>query len=380
MGTLKITNKMNYTVTSIPNAFIDDYMAKANGEFIKVYLYLLRMLESNKEVSICKIADFLNHTEKDVVRALRYWEQQQLMELTFSDSKELTNITLFNPTITKADTVNDISDISSETVNHVADTNGTISDFAFDSKAISSNNINDATSGPRPDAIQKTVSKKKNYSPAELEEFMKRDEISEMFFVFEKYTGKPLSSFDTNSLLYIYDELNFSVELIEYLIENCVNNGHKSMRYMEKVALTWADDNITTTQQAEAYYKNYTKTFYPVLKAFGLNGRNPGQSEKDFIIKWKDSYGFTMDVIVDACNRTIQNIHQPSFDYADAILSNWNKKGIKTLSQIKQLDEEHSKNSKDSHPVSGNAAKNTFNDFSQRTYDFDALEQRILAN
>ena len=61
-------------MTMLPNSFVDHYMANANGEFVKVYLFLLRHVEdAASSLSISMIADYLNNTENDVLRAFRYW-------------------------------------------------------------------------------------------------------------------------------------------------------------------------------------------------------------------------------------------------------------------------------------------------------------------
>ena len=55
-------------------------MAKANGEYVKVYLMLLRYLNADDcEISISKIADILECTEKDVLRAFNYWHEAGLL-------------------------------------------------------------------------------------------------------------------------------------------------------------------------------------------------------------------------------------------------------------------------------------------------------------
>lgn len=380
MSILKITNQMNFSVTSVPNTFVDEFMSRANGEFVKVYLYLLRMVSGNQDVSVCGIADFLNHTEKDVIRALKYWEQQGLLNLTFSDSKELLNIAILSP-VSEAASVSAISATVEKTSRQ---DNPDIPESTASRRTASANPFESEDTvtaehyDTKPEKEQTGgIPKKHTYSPAELEKFLCKDDIMEILFVAEKYIGKTLSPTDTNSILFIYDELGFSGELIEYLIEYCVNNSHKSFRYIEKVAISWAESGIKTLEQAKSGTDNYIKTCYPVLKAFGISGRNPGKSEKDFIVKWTTSYGFSMDIIVDACNRTIQNIHQPSFEYADKILSNWSKNGIHSLSDIQKLDTEHKKNANASKQPQSSG--NSFNDFSQRTYDYTALEQKILA-
>ena len=74
---LGLKNRMAVEVTAVSNTFIDTYMAAANGEYVKVFLYLLR--HAQEELTIPKIADALNHTESDVKRALSYWEDAGLL-------------------------------------------------------------------------------------------------------------------------------------------------------------------------------------------------------------------------------------------------------------------------------------------------------------
>jgi DnaD/phage-associated family protein len=128
---------------------------------------------------------------------------------------------------------------------------------------------------------------------------------------------------------------------------------------------------------------------YPIMKAFGLSGRNLATSEQEFVIKWTDEYGFPLDMILDACNRTINTIHQPSFQYADSILQRWLKNGIKTLADVKTLDNIHETKVKEpatKSQMQGNydytnkpSGKNSFNSFkTQREYDYTALERDLL--
>ena len=80
MKTLTLKNKFQTNATLLPNDFIDNYMASANGEFVKVYLFLLRHLDDPcSSITISTIADCLNNTENDILRAFRYWESQGLL-------------------------------------------------------------------------------------------------------------------------------------------------------------------------------------------------------------------------------------------------------------------------------------------------------------
>ena len=78
--------------TSISNVFLDEYMPKANGEFIKIYLHLLRLMNRNTseasedELTLSNIADRFNMLEADVNRALHYWADQSLLSLSTDKS------------------------------------------------------------------------------------------------------------------------------------------------------------------------------------------------------------------------------------------------------------------------------------------------------
>ena len=80
--------------TVVSNRFIDDYMTEANDAQLKVYFYLIRMLNANQAVSVSGIADKFNHTEKDVIRALKYWEKRQILDLDYDNNKNLTASTV----------------------------------------------------------------------------------------------------------------------------------------------------------------------------------------------------------------------------------------------------------------------------------------------
>ena len=94
MGQFTIYKDDYQDFTVISNRFIDVYMKDANDAQIKVYLYLVRMLGANLATSVSEIADKFNHTEKDVVRALKYWEKAQLLSLEYDEDKSLTGIRL----------------------------------------------------------------------------------------------------------------------------------------------------------------------------------------------------------------------------------------------------------------------------------------------
>lgn len=331
MTKLTLTNHVQGNMTLLENEFIDKYMADANGEHVKVYLLLLRHL-NNPAVSldISKIADMLDLTEKAVMRALNYWKKVGLLDYETRES-------LNNPAIS-VPTVSETLVLSEER------------------KQVS--NANTATS--------------KN-----------RKELKQLLFVAEQYLGKILTSTDVNAITYFYDELGMSVDLIEYLIEYCVENGHKSIHYIQKVALSWVDQKIATVQDAKSNTVLYNKNCYAVLNAYGIKGRAPATAETEYIRRWNEEYGLSLELIVEACNRTMKTIHQPNFEYTDSILKNWVAKGVKYKKDIDALDLAY-RAEKETRKKSGSTDKkpskdNKFNNFEGRAYeDMDELARKLI--
>ena len=79
MSHFTLTTGASVGTTSISNIFLDEYMPGANGEYVKVYLYLLRSLgDSTRELSVIGLADVLDCTESDILRAFKYWEKASI--------------------------------------------------------------------------------------------------------------------------------------------------------------------------------------------------------------------------------------------------------------------------------------------------------------
>lgn len=330
-------------VTLVQNRFIDEYMALASGEFVKVYLYLLRCTTTQREVTLSTIADALNHTESDVRRALSYWENQQLITLTFDEADTLTDLAFVEiiPSLQKRQ----------QRLNQYA--------AAMESS-------------------QQQV--KVSITSARKKELAAQEEIQQLLYIVETYMSKPLSSTEVTNILYFYDELHFSTDLIEYLVEYCVSKGKRNMNYIRKVALDWAARSVSTVDEAKRDTNLYRKDYYTILNAFGIKGRGPAQAETDYMARWFDELAFPTEVILEACKRTINCIHTPSFPYTDSILQGWKEKGVHHLSDIAKAEQAASQENRNSQkaPAARSSANNKFNNFPQRSYDFDKLEQQLL--
>ena len=212
MSKFRINNQQNMDFTFIANSFIDLFLADANESQIKIYLYLLRYVNRPEQCSISAMADCFNYSEKDVLRALSYWEKKKVLCLTFDSAKELTGLTL----------------------------------CPFSKTAAQSSQPPRQTITPPEEPHVKTAAyisnnqtyRKPEYTLDQLAEFQSRESTAELMFIAESYLGKTLSANDVRSILFISDELHFSFDLIDYLLQYCIDRGKRDFRYIEKVAIS----------------------------------------------------------------------------------------------------------------------------------------------
>ena len=384
MSNFKLQQEGYTSTTSIPNCFIEKYMPKAAGEFVKIYIYLLKCLSENQsELSISKIADAFDDSEKDVTRALKYWERKGLLKLEFDD-KTLVSLQLISAAEMDGDSKESVALEAKEEVS----SSDVVTTIVRDEVSVTPD-----ASLPSDDSAKNTLTfEKKQYSKEEINAFSQQEDIYQLIFIIERYTGHALTGTDMNTIFFFYDTLQMSVDLIEYLFEYCVSLCKKNMRYIEAVAISWAEKGIKTVSAAKTLNAIYSDNCYSVLKAFGLTGRQPAKSEVEYVSTWSLSYGYILELILEACNRTMKTIHQPSFEYADSILRRWKASGVTSMDDVKALDEKREKAvakaeniaSKKNYDGTGNKSaanrpsSNKFTKFDQRTYDYDALEEKLF--
>lgn len=409
MTAINISSDIATSFTTVSDIFIDQYMPKANGEFVKVYLYLLRATGSGAGIAtISEIADHFSNTEADIIRALNYWASEGILQVQTGADGQIMGINLCSLSVSgmqaaQSNIQSAVADnaaqnnLQNSVVNNAAQNNLQNGVVNNDAQNISTTNIrmqDSVVAKLKTQATDKPASSQKEYTLDEIKEFRKNPDISELFFIIETYLKHTLSSSDTNMVLYWLDELHFSTDLVEYLVEYCITKGHSSLRYMNKVALGWADAGIKTVDQAKDDAAAHSQIYYSVMKALGITGRNLVDSEVSLINKWVGEYGFDIELVKAACSKTISAIQKPSFEYTDSILANWRKKDVHTLKDVEVLDANFAKANKasatgssqgtnaangSSKPKSNNSSsKNNFNNFNQRNNDYDKLEKLFL--
>lgn len=409
MTAINISSDIATSFTTVSDIFIDQYMPKANGEFVKVYLYLLRATCSGAGIAtISEIADHFSNTEADIIRALNYWASEGILQVQTGADGQIIGINLCSLSVSgmqaaQSNIQSAVADnaaqnnLQNSVVNNAAQNilqNSVVNNAAQNISTVNTRMHDSVVEKLKSQTPDKAASSQKEYTLDEIKEFTKNPDISELFFIIETYLKHTLSSTDTNMVLYWLDELHFSTDLVEYLVEYCITKGHSSLRYMNKVALGWADAGIKTVDQAKDDAAAHSQIYYSVMKALGITGRNLVDSEVSLINKWVGEYGFDIELVKAACSKTISAIQKPSFEYTDSILANWRKKDVHTLKDVEVLDANFAKANKasatgssqstnaangSSKPKSNNSSsKNKFNNFNQRNNDYDKLEKLFL--
>ena len=370
---LKLGLPANVTVVS--NEFIDQYMAAANGEYVKVFLYLLR--HEREELDLASIADALNHTEADVKRALAYWKRTGV--LAEDDREEADGREEFAPDPQIPERNRENFEPGARTPERKRE------EFVPDSRTPERKQEDF-------EPARRILGREENRLPetGDTYERMRRlsgdEEFSALLYAVQQYLGKTFTQIECEKFASFYDGLHMSGELLEYLAEYCAGGGHSSIRYIEKVAISWYQAGIRTREEAREYTARFSGDTAAVLKAFGITGRTAGTAEQDFIRRWFKEYGFDKSLVVEACSRTITATGSASFPYADKILKGWSEQQVRTLKDVETLDRKRQQRKAEKEQAAGpdrrggagretsgrkRAGANGFRNFEERTGDID---------
>ena len=353
MTPLTIYQDSSYKTTTVPNYFIEEYMLSANATQIRVYLYLLRTMGEGLSTSICEIADFFDYPEKDIIRVLKYWEKQGLLTMDLDEQNQLTGIHMLTFPKTPEKEVK----VAKKTV------------------AVSKEEpVKAQIAEPVTPTFVKT-----ECSLDDLKRFKEEDSTTELLFIIEAYLKHPLTSTDLQTIYFFIETLKMSVDLIDYLFQYCIERGKTDFHYIEKVAISWAENGIKTPSQAKEFSYKYAKIVYTVMKALGKS-TVPTEEEASYVHTWSKEMGFTDDLILEACKRSVTGTDKNRLQYADTILKSWKSSQVITLKDVEKLDQDFKKRKTTVTRSATEFKKSNFHQSDYRDYNFDALEKQLCGN
>lgn len=312
----------NFTVS---NEFVDKFMCDANGSYVKVYLYCLRYAQSENGLSIGKIATLLNMIQSDVINALKYWDSVGVVRFEKNDKNDY-SVEIFD---------------------------------SFDKKHQQPSYYNRQEQSADAESDKKHIPSQPSYSKSDINTaFNGNEKIRQLFLLGGQLLNKTLNTNDMQYMYMFYDYLKLPPEVIFALLEYCVSIGKNNMRYIEKVALSWADNEINTPAKAQAFIKSKNKenAFIQKYKTmFKIVGRDFTESELSLLKSWVNDLKLTDDQINEAYETTVMNTGKVAFRYMDTVLKN----------KMQQSGDNTQKTSKI------NQKKNAFQDYNSDGYEYE---------
>lgn len=310
---------MNYTlnigewnsVFAVPSSIVDKYIKLANGNALKLILFLLR--HGGETYSADRLRTELNFSETgELEDATFFWIQRGVIRLSsdnegwFSAAKEVPH----SPTSTEINDQNSKPE-SSET------------ETPQRTEVL-----------PIPKPVQKITPV--TVSSGEIASRIRQDpKISALYVEAEKLYGKPLNQRDNQTIIALVDHYGLPVEVALMLLQYCSKINKLTPSYIQSVANEWAGNGIDTIETADSRIRLLEKQ----------NGAEERIREtlemttaltpahKKYLAVWLNEWHLSEDLILLAINKTIEQIGKPKFNYTNKILENWKNDGITTVAQ-----------------------------------------------
>ena len=266
--------------------FIERLMPSANGAYVKVYLTALSLGVTSGEMSTAEMAGRLNLLESDVVNALEYWDRQGA--LRYANDNVIFGNADVQASAKKTETVKkDMEEIRGEMIENPA--------------------------------------------------------LADLCTLSQEILGKTLRNKDIETLYWFYDELGLSPEVITMLLEYCVSRDKRNMNYIEKVAVSWHENGITTIDAADRFINNEREKngyFHSLRKLFGIDNRSLSKTEESYLKVWRDDCGMDENMVALAYEYCIMQTSKLSFPYMNSIIKRWHELGIHTVQEAERDHED----------------------------------------
>lgn len=339
----KSIGEENYSDVTIPSLFFDLYIPIADGNQIKVYLlgyksaFLYRGFQSDG-LDNKALANIIGISEDEVIEAWKFWERMGIVKL--HPLKDKFAIEFF--------------DIKTEYLKK-----NSKHKYSASSENLE-NSLDDASS----------------------------IEYIDMYNEIEKIAGRvltPSEKIDILDTVKLYKmDTGVAVKAFERAVED--NGRIKSVKYVLGIMKSWFDNSVKTVDDIEIVDNqraDKNENYKIVFKALGFN-RTPTSYEKNAIDKWVYDYNMSMDLILKACEKSV-NTSNPNIRYFDAIIKSWYEKGISTIEEVEKEDLKFAKNKANnnfqkSSPQKSKSFKTKFHNFDQSSsdkYSPEALDQLL---
>lgn len=313
--------KQHWSSVSLSGSFLERYLAKTPPGYLAVYL-LVKSVSPRKKLPVAEAAQALGQGATEVLEAALFWQKEGVLQVEDGE--------IYLPLV--------------------------------------------ETLPPR-------LASRPQYDPQELSMYAaKNEEIRRLFAMAQSYLGRYLTHNDLSVIFSLRHWLELPVDVIEVLLRHCTEQNHRSCRYIEAVAIDWAESGIFTVEAAEERLRLTGVDFKKIMAAFGQSGRQPVANEEKYMKKWLQEMEMPLPLVLLACEKTVEATGKAAFAYADKILQNWKKAGLQTPEDVKREQMAFAQRKKEQKkPAEKKPATNAFGTYAQRSYDYAAFEQQQQA-
>lgn len=300
-----------FSNTSLPDIFFTQYLPEANGDYIKIYLYILFLSKYDKDIKVNDLSKKLGLSLKVIQDGMKYWEDQGVF--------------------TRKNTGYVINNIQEKELHQLYKPKVSLS----------------------ADQIQKSAESQKRAKTIEY--------INNRYF-----SGLMPTSWYPDIELW-FKKYQFEDEVMIALFEYCFDKSALHKNYVQVVADAWFKNQIRNFNDLDQYYEKQeklNKIANMISKKLGLS-RQLSQYEYAYIEKWVIDFGFSFDIIEIALKRTTSKVN-PSFDYLDKLMTDWKDRGFKTAEQVNKFLSDMKQKNKD---IKQLEKKTGYQKYDQRSYD-----------
>lgn len=191
--------------------------------------------------------------------------------------------------------------------------------------------------------------------------------------------GKMLSPADMAVYLYLYRDVAMPPEVILMIIGYAVKNGKARLSYIEKTALNWAEDGITTIAAADAHLchlEHCAEAWERVCRIGNVTIDRPTVKQKETACRWVYEWQMPDEVIEAAVAYTVEKTGKLQIPYADRLLEKLHEDGVTTAAAAKEALIPKKATSKPKHAARMKTAKDRPPSFDLGEYEELALRHR----
>ena len=177
-------------------------------------------------------------------------------------------------------------------------------------------------------------------STAELSPIIEENDFSRLADAVTQLLGRLLNSTEINILAGLRTELDLSPEYIVALVSLCVEEGKRSLRYVEGRAFGLRDDGIDTEEALSEYIarrRRFASTEWKLRKLWGIGERALSKTESGCFYRWSAEWGFDIETIGLAYDITVDSTKKADVRYTDKILAGWHERGVTSVADAEAL-------------------------------------------